>query len=254
MLAVEDPFQMAFLHHFEKMTQHQCGDEIRSLVRSGKKCKFEDLQVDGLYVIEEKVPIPMLLRVFRLTPKKTQATFSVFSSGEWTNIQYNRSNFASAIFYMVTDELAATICLTHREIVEEAIKREIYVHPTVRVEYPDLFVKVPERFEQPHEKSWLAITAVERVRKALAPQLGKHVNPSILSARIKEHHRKIASLREEAVRVCLVNPNSIPHYEEYVRSEMECIDLYSWLMPHVDIGGVFHVESNEEKNDKIQNQ
>ena len=71
-------------------------------------------------------------------------------------------------FRCLTTDLVRLLTVTHEEVVRYAIERvgASLIPPTVRREYPGLFLDVPDRFAKPDEFG--AKTAAERVKTTLA--------------------------------------------------------------------------------------
>lgn len=222
-------YTFALERRYHQMTADEMGKDLRALMEARPHVPFEALEAGHLAY---SPPIYQgagddVFKVLKVMPKRTQLE-AVRPGQESQPFKAYRGSYPGR-FTILDDALASMLGLTHREIVEEAVRRGLTVPNQVRVYYPELFVTLPERFD------------AQRLIDTVKPQWGQKVTDLTVAAFIEERHRRIRQIESQMAKAVVLNPDTAPDYDRYIQGYMQDIDFYRWLLPHVSEGGALYI-------------
>lgn len=216
-------FALARLYH--QQTAYEMTRDVEALMAERPKLPFEALET-GQMVFQPPAYSGAshdVFSVLKVTPKRTQIEARRPIGDQAPFKAYKGSYYTP--FTILDENLVSLLGITHREIVEEAVRLALAVPGRVRVYYPDLFVEVPERFE------------AKRLIETLRPQWGREVTNRELKAFIEERHQRFRQLESQMSKAVVLNPATAEDYQRYLLGYIADIDFFRWLLPHVSEGG-----------------
>lgn len=221
-------FTFARSRLYHRMTANEMARDVQSLMAECPKLSFESLEVGQVvfYPPAYSGASHDVFCVLKVTPKRTQIEARRPIGDQHTFKAYKGSYHNS--FTILDENLVSLLGITHREIVEEAVRLELPVPNEVRIYYPDMFVEVPERF------------AAERLIETMRPQWGRKVTDHEVKAFIEERHQRFRQLESQMSKAVALNPATAEDYERYLVGYIADIDFFRWLLPHVSEGGALH--------------
>jgi hypothetical protein len=173
-----------------------------------------------------------ILTLHKFTPSKTQAIVSNYNNH---SNQYKITRKSSGTFSIIPEDLVWLIGLNdHKRIVEFALEKNLNIPASVRVEYPELFIDIPQWVKEDHNKQFTKLLNGKGYWKY------DRLLPTNLESMIEEKIKYVGKLQFEMESASLRSPNSRGDYEKLISDNMRTIELYRWLIPHISEGGVFY--------------
>jgi len=232
------PPEIAFKWGYHRMTSPEMAADLRKRIEKIPALAFSEMQVGATYLYRPGYGSDQGLVCLNMTPSKKQADVRKLGKNDSVVIRIHAASYRGKFQNLVPNGISTLFGVTHEAVVKLAVRRKLDVPVPVRREYPELFIKIPERFERGLHGETKAI----RVRRALESHFGKSNSVTDFEAIIASHHNSIREQTEESVRMIHLNPKLKNDYRTYIDDHKASIDFYRWLIPHVSPGGVLCVE------------
>jgi len=214
------------------LTPIEYGQALEVLLMAARAEKFEDLVPGNLYFYRAEGGGYLsrvqrqVIRVGRMTPTKRKATVGI--GPEYMAAEALAKSLPGD-FYLISEELAARVWLTHRQIVEDALKAGRDIPQKVRRYHPDLFVTIPEGITAEALSTlltgWKAFTSISDVEGCIAST-----------------HESLAAHDRDSAMLVVRGGSTQAEMDKARQSLLGRLALYTWLMPLVVPGGTFAVE------------
>lgn len=238
-MSLKEKLDKAVEHGFHSMTAFDAGQLLKNKLESLPKYTLSELAehiTDYPCLVLEHEPTysyygngsRMSIReILRHTKSRTQAYIKILGSGSEIRI----TEKSSGNFSIIPEDMLWSVGLTdHKAVVEHAISLGMPIDLKVKLEYPTLFVGLPDwagKFE-------------DKFIKLIKGDWGYHITKSELEQFIEDKHTQLRTLYLEIDAAVLRNPANKVDYERLIADAKDMLELYRWTLPLVSEGGIFY--------------
>lgn len=223
-------FDYAIAREFHRKTQFEMASELQQLIKSQPSVTFEQLEVGQVVYFGTYNNQSEVLHVIKTTPARKLADVQRY--GTERVFRAAKGKYYGS-FFVLNDELISFLGMTHKDVIGEALRRELEIPARVRIHYAETFAELPERFR------------AGRLNEFITPSWGKAVTAKAIDEAVNDTHKRIRQLEEGRTKSLAINPPHSKDYDEFIVKAIEDLDFYRWVRPHVEQGGVFYL--NGEK-------
>ncbi|MFL6284487.1 MAG: hypothetical protein ACJ74Q_15185 [Pyrinomonadaceae bacterium] len=230
---VDKDFTVAIGRGYHAVTAYDMSRDLRERIGRLPKRAFAELEVGDVVFKAQAYEGggTDVFKVLKVTPQRKQ--IEAVRPGPDSRPFRAYAGGYHAPLTVFDEEMISLIGVTHREIVTEAVRLRLEVPREVRVCYPEMFVKIPERF------------SAERVAETLKPSWGKVVTAATVKAFREERHQRIRQMEENLSKAVVLNPDVAVEYERLIAGCLFDIDFFTWLLRHVSAGGALHAPGDD---------
>lgn len=224
-------------NNFHKMTKYEIGVCCQERINSLTKFGFSEIKPNTVIYRHRYQDRGNIFVVHSVTPSGKQVVVSNYSPDAEGQSQYKiySGTYGHYMFSEISGDDLLLIGLDHEEIIRFAVESGLNseIPAKVKIEYPELFVDISDRFLVTRVKNTLGVSWCGR----------KFATEAQVIEWIEERHTDVRKLDEYIPVVRTKNPNNVQDWERYRDGYREDIDFFRWLQPHVSVGGVFYIEN-----------
>jgi hypothetical protein len=219
---------------FYELTNFQFVEKFKAIVDALPKKSFTELNVGEmvLYKSEYSYENNVVYQIHNLTKSKKMADVTRVLIDEAAPYRITAASYKGS-FIVFDNSLISMIGVKHSDIIHKAVELKLDIPVDVRVEYPGLFVQLPDRFE------------VKKLIDFVKPQWGKKVTSKAIFNMIKNAHEQIEKLKDEKEKALALGAFTKSDHDKYIDSYKHDIDFYRWLEPHFEKDGIFYSTEQE---------
>lgn len=167
-----------------------------------------------------------IVQLLRHTKSLTQAYIRFMDSDSEVRITEKSSGY----FSIIPEDMLWFIGLDHKAVVTHAISLDMPIAFKVKLEYPTLFVELPD-WARKFEGQFI---------KLITGNWGYHITKSELGQFIEDKHTQLRTLYLEMDAAVLRNPANKVDYERFIAEAKDMLELYRWTLSLVSEGGIFY--------------
>lgn len=223
-------FDYAIAREFYRKTAFEMASELQQLIKSQPSLTFEEMEVGQVVYYATYNNRSEVWRVVKITPARKLADVEYINGSGRRRIAKG-SYYGS--FFVLNEELISFLGMTHKDVIDEALRRGLEIPARVRIHYAETFTELPERFR------------AGRLNEFIAPSWGRAVTAKAIDEAINDTHRRIRQLEQGRTKSLAINPPHSKDYDEFIANAIGDLDFYRWVRPHVEVDGVFYL--NGEK-------
>lgn len=143
--------------------------------------------------------------------------------------------------YLLTSDLQNLMRVSHEQMIVCAKEAGLEIPLANRVEYPLLFLDVPDFIKPEHVKNFVSRTRFRDLTKG-----GIYTMFTDVHECLEHEHESIRRLVSEKAIATAKVPRLGQDYEDYIARHKENIVFYRWIEPHFMPGGIFAPEKRHD--------
>lgn len=233
-------------------SQNDMANALRNYMFARPKRSFVTVEAGKIYYYKSKYgSSTRIFKIDRLTEKRGKLAVTDISVPENSHSQDLFAGTWDGEFYELDDFLISMFGVTHRGVIEYALEEysSRIIPPEIRRCYPELFISIPKEFANRKVYGDAEPAEIERVRDTLrSNRYGStsHIGPREIELFIEQTHHEIRSLQATKAEVEVLGKIEMAEdYEKWILDKECDIAYYRWLIPMVDVGGIFYITGTE---------